>query len=86
MVCASSTLNFHPAEGEHAEGTKEMVLTNAPMRTMTKGEYVAVEANRVGGIVRPVQPSIEIEFVGVFTENTRQYMITGDVDPDILTL
>ena len=61
------------------------VLANAATRTVTKCEDVAVEANRVREIIRSVQPPIDIEFVGIFTKDIRQHMVTSDVDPDLLT-
>jgi hypothetical protein len=63
------------------------VLTDAGMRTVTKSDQVAVDTNQAREIIQTaVQPPIDIKLIGVFTEDTRQSIVTGDIDPDVLTL
>ena len=53
---------------------------------MTESDQVAIDPYQTReGIEPAVQPPVDIEFVGVFTEDTRQSIVTRDVDPDVLT-
>ena len=48
------------------------MLTDAGVRSMAKSDQVAVDADHAREIIRPVvKPSVDIKFVGVFTEDAR---------------
>ena len=71
----------------NTEETKRNVLTNADIRAVTKRDQVPVDPDKTREAIEPaIQPPIDIEFVGVFTEDVWLSIVARDVDPDILTL
>ena len=53
---------------------------------MAKTHQDTVNTDQARESIQPVvQPSVDVEFVGIFTEDARQPVITGDVVPDVLT-
>ena len=64
-----------------------MSLTDTGVRTVAKSYQVTVNADQARDITQlVVQPPIDIEIVGVFTEDARQPVVTGDIDPNVLTI
>ena len=74
MVCATRRLSLHPLKGKpyKAEGVEGKTFTDAGVRTVAKSDQVTVNPDQAREVAHfVVQPLIDIEIVGVFTEDAR---------------